>query len=251
MYQLILIAAAVIPAVWLMIRVYRADRLEKEPARLLIRLVILGVIATALAGVTEQAGDMLLMSIFPEENILYNFLLYFVVVAVSEEGFKYLLLKKRTWRNPEFNCEFDGVVYAVFVSLGFALWENIFYVLSYGFANAVARAVTAIPGHASFGVFMGVWYGAAKRYDMAGFAEESKRARQRALWIPVLLHGTYDFIATYENEWMSLVFLVFVIWMFRTALKLVKKTSAADSPLIHPEMYSGVDSGSADRQNWP
>ena len=250
MYQLILIAAAVIPAVWLMIRVYRADRLEKEPARLLIRLVILGVIATALAGVTEQAGDMLLMSIFPEENILYNFLLYFVVVAVSEEGFKYLLLKKRTWRNPEFNCEFDGVVYAVFVSLGFALWENIFYVLSYGFANAVARAVTAIPGHASFGVFMGVWYGAAKRYDMAGFAEESKRARQRALWIPVLLHGTYDFIATYENEWMSLVFLVFVIWMFRTALKLVKKTSAADSPLIHPEMYSGVDSGSADRQNW-
>ena len=250
MYQLILIAAAVIPAVWLMIRVYRADRLEKEPARLLIRLVILGVIATALAGVTEQAGDMLLMSIFPEENILYNFLLDFVVVAVSEEGFKYLLLKKRTWRNPEFNCEFDGVVYAVFVSLGFALWENIFYVLSYGFANAVARAVTAIPGHASFGVFMGVWYGAAKRYDMAGFAEESKRARQRALWIPVLLHGTYDFIATYENEWMSLVFLVFVIWMFRTALKLVKKTSAADSPLIHPEMYSGVDSGSADRQNW-
>lgn len=251
MYQLILIAAAVIPAVWLMIRVYRADRLEKEPARLLIRLVILGVIATALAGVTEQAGDMLLMSIFPEENILYNFLLYFVVVAVSEEGFKYLLLKKRTWRNPEFNCEFDGVVYAVFVSLGFALWENIFYVLSYGFANAVARAVTAIPGHASFGVFMGVWYGAAKRYDMAGYAEESKRARQRALWIPVLLHGTYDFIATYENEWMSLVFLVFVIWMFRTALKLVKKTSAADSPLIHPEMYSVADSGSADRQNWP
>ena len=250
MNQLILIAAAVIPAVWLLIRVYRADRLEKEPARLLIWLVILGVIATALAGLTEQAGDMLLMSIFPEENILYNILLYFVVVAVSEEGFKYLLLKKRTWRSPEFNCEFDGVVYAVFVSLGFALWENIFYVLSYGFATAVARAVTAIPGHASFGVFMGVWYGAAKRYDLAGFAEESKRSLQRALWIPVLLHGTYDFIATYQNEWMSLIFLAFVIWMFRTALKLVKKTSAADSPLIHPGMYSGEDYDNADRQNW-
>ena len=67
--------------------------------------------------------------------------MYFVVVAISEEGFKYVLLKKRTWKSREFNCEFDGVVYAVFVSLGFALWENIFYVLSYGFATAVARLV--------------------------------------------------------------------------------------------------------------
>ena len=79
MYQLLLIAAAVIPAVWLLIRVYRADRLEKEPTRLLLWLVILGVIATALASVTEQLGDMALTSVFPEENIFYNFLLYFVV----------------------------------------------------------------------------------------------------------------------------------------------------------------------------
>ena len=97
---------------------------------------------------------------------------------------------------------------------------------------------------------MGVWYGAAKRYDLAGYAEEAKRSLQRALWIPVLLHGTYDFIATYQNEWMSLIFLVFVIWMFRTALKLVKKTSAADSPLIHSEICPGTDYDNTDRQNW-
>ena len=232
MYLLVLIAAAVIPAVYLLVRVYRADRLEKEPVRLLIRLVILGVIATALAGLTEQLGDSLLQSVFPEENVLYNLLLYFVVVAVSEEGFKYLLLRWRTWNSPEFNCQFDGVVYAVFVSLGFALWENIFYVLNFGFTTAVARAVTAVPGHAAFGVFMGVWYGVAKRYELAGYSEEAKSARRNALVIPVLLHGTYDFIATYQNEWMSLIFLAFVIWMFRTALKLVKKTSAEDSPLM-------------------
>ena len=243
MENLLLVAAAVIPAVWLLIRVYRADHLEKEPVRLLLWLVILGVIATALATVTEQLGDMALMSLFEEENIVYNFLLYFVVVAISEEGFKYLLLKKRTWRSPEFNCEFDGVVYAVFVSLGFALWENIFYVLQYGFTTAVARAVTAIPGHAAFGVFMGVWYGVAKRYDLAGYAADSKASLRKALWIPVLLHGTYDFIATYQEGWMTLVFLAFIIWMFRTALKLVKKTSAEDSPLMNPGMVVGTDPG--------
>ena len=234
MYLFVLIAAAVIPAVVLLVRVYQADRLEKEPIQLLIRLVILGVIATSFAGAAEQLGDSLLLQVFPEEGIPYNLLLYFVVVAVSEEGFKYLLLKWCTWRSPHFNCQFDGVVYAVFVSLGFALWENIFYVLTYGFSTAVARAVTAIPGHAAFGVFMGVWYGVAKRYDLAGYEAESKAARQKSLLIPILLHGTYDFIATYQNEWMSLIFLVFVIWLFRTALKLVKKTSAEDSPLMHP-----------------
>ena len=241
METLLLVAAAVIPAVWLLIRVYRADHLEKEPFRLLIWLVILGVIATALATVTEQLGDTALMSVFPEGGIIYDLLLYFVVVAISEEGFKYLLLKKRTWRSPEFNCEFDGVVYAVFVSLGFALWENIFYVLNYGFATAVARAVTAIPGHAAFGVFMGVWYGIAKRYDIAGYAAESKASLRKALWIPVLLHGAYDFIATYQNGWMSLIFLAFIVWMFRTALKLVKKTSAMDRPLVHPDMVVNAD----------
>lgn len=87
----------------------------------------------------------------------------FVIVAIAEESSKYFFLKKRTWNNPEFNCQYDGVVYAVFVSLGFALWENINYVLSYGFSTAIVRAITAIPGHACFGVFMGVFYGLARK----------------------------------------------------------------------------------------
>lgn len=238
MDRLILIVAAVVPAVYLLIRVYRADRLEKEPAGLLISLVVLGIASTALAGIAEEFGEELLLELFPEEGLAFNILLYFVVVAVSEEGFKYLLLKIRTWKSPQFNCQFDGVVYAVFVSLGFALWENISYVLYYGFGTAVARAITAVPGHACFGVFMGVWYGVAKRYDLAGFAEESRRARRMSLMIPILLHGAYDFIATMESELMGIVFLAFVSWMFGAALKLVKKTSAADSPLMQQNSFN-------------
>ena len=238
MDRLILIVAAVVPAVYLLIRVYRADRLEKEPAGLLISLVVLGIASTALAGIAEEFVEELLLELFPEEGLAFNILLYFVVVAVSEEGFKYLLLKIRTWKSPQFNCQFDGVVYAVFVSLGFALWENISYVLYYGFGTAVARAITAVPGHACFGVFMGVWYGVAKRYDLAGFAEESRRARRMSLMIPILLHGAYDFIATMESELMGIVFLAFVSWMFGAALKLVKKTSAADSPLMQQDSFN-------------
>ena len=158
-YNFILIAAAVIPAVFLMLKAYRSDRLEPESPRLLWQLVKAGVFSSLIALVLERVGSLLLGLFTPENGTLYNVLLYFVVVACSEEGAKYFMLKRNTWNNREFDCQYDGVVYAVFVSLGFALWENISYVLQYGFSTAIVRAVTAIPGHACFGVFMGVFYG--------------------------------------------------------------------------------------------
>ena len=166
----ILIAAAVIPAIVLLRFVYKEDRLDKESPGLLLSLVIFGILSTFAAIVTEQIGEAILGILLPQSSTAYNVLLYFVVVALSEEGFKYLLLKKRTWYSSEFNCQFDGVVYAVFVALGFALWENISYVLMYGLGTAAVRAVTAVPGHACFGVFMGAFYGLAKRYDNFGAA---------------------------------------------------------------------------------
>ena len=225
----ILIAAAVIPAIILLIRVERADRLEKESRGLLASLVLFGIASTAIASLLERIGMGILDSVFEYESTLYNILLYFGVVAFAEEGAKYVLLKRRTWRNPEFNCQFDGVVYGVFVSLGFALWENIEYVALFGLGTAAIRAVTAVPGHACFGVFMGAWYGMAKRREGAGDLAGAKRMRTRALLIPALLHGFYDFAASSESDSMNLVFFGFVIIMFITAYRLVKHVSANDT----------------------
>ena len=186
----ILIAAAVLPAIFLLVHVYRADKLEKEPAPLLISLVLYGIAATFIALLLERFGSWLLGRYFPENSTPYNVLMYFGVVAFSEEGAKYFLLKRRTWNSAAFNCQFDGVVYAVFVSLGFALWENISYVLMYGLSTALVRAVTAVPGHACFGVFMGAFYGLAKRYDNFGDEYRSRRCRRLAVLVPVLLHGS-------------------------------------------------------------
>ena len=231
----ILIAAAVIPAVILLVKVYQADRLEKEPFGLMLSLVFLGIISTSLAALTEQIGDAFLSQYLAEESILYKALMYFVVVALSEEGFKYLLLKFRTWNNPNFNYRFDGVVYAVFVSLGFALWENIGYVMMYGMGVAAVRAITAVPGHACFGVFMGVWYGVAKQYDLAGLSGISRKYRKGALWVPVILHGLYDFIASLDAEYMTLVFMAFIGILFFASIRLVKKASAQDEQLMREE----------------
>ena len=199
----ILIAAAVVPAVFLLIRVYRADRLEPEPSGLLLSLILRGVFATVIAMVLEELGSALLGSVYAENSLPYNVIMYFVIVAFSEEGAKYILL-------------------------GFALWENLGYVAMYGLSTALVRAVTAVPGHACFGVFMGVYYGRAKRYDNDGDFVNAKRCRTMAVLMPALLHGAYDFIATMEDpncEWM---FLVFVLALFAVSLKLVRVGSHSD-----------------------
>lgn len=224
----ILIAAAVIPAIFLLAQIYRADKLEKEPVGLLCVLVGLGFLATFLAVASENVGAWILDLFFYENTLIYQFLMNFLVVACSEEGFKYLLLRRRTWNSKEFNCQFDGVVYAVAVSLGFALLENIGYVMQYGFATALVRAVTAVPGHGCFGVFMGAYYGMAKRYDNLGYPGKSRSCRRMAVAVPALLHGTYDFIASIDTELFGLAFLVFVIVMFAAASRMVKKLSKND-----------------------
>ena len=224
----ILIAAAVIPAIVLLVQVYRADRLEPEPPVLLLSLVLYGIFATGLAMLTEELGSALLDRSFPRSSTAYNVLMYFVVVAFSEEGFKYLLLKKRTWRSPAFNCQFDGVVYAVFVSLGFALWENISYVLTYGFSTALVRAVTAVPGHAYFGVFMGIFYGIAKRHENRGNHRAAVVYQVFSVAVPVVMHGAYDYIASMEQLNSGWVFVAFIAVMFFIAFRLVGRASEDD-----------------------
>ena len=205
----ILIAAAVIPAIFLLVHVYRADKLETEPAPLLISLVLYGIAATFIALLLERFGSWLLGRYFPENSTPYNVLMYFGVVAFSEEGAKYFLLKRRTWRSAAFNCQFDGVVYAVFVALGFALWENISYVLMYG-------------------VFMGVWYGLAKRLHGQGKDRASKLCRVLALLLPAFLHGCYDYIATIESVHYGWLFAAFVAVLFTIAFILIKRQSRHD-----------------------
>lgn len=233
----ILIAAAVIPAVILLVKVYQADRLEREPPGLLASLIAFGILATFIAMIVELVAEAALSHVLEKDTISYSAIYYFLIVAPAEEGSKYLLVKRRTWKSRYFNCQFDGVVYAVFVSLGFALWENIGYVALNGLGNAILRAVTAVPGHACFGVFMGIYYGEAKRLDLSGDPAASKRMRVIAFLLPAFMHGTYDFLATLSSIWSLwavLLFIPFIACMFIVSIKKVKRASSKDQFIQQP-----------------
>ena len=224
----ILIAAAVIPAIVLMVYIYRKDRLEKEPTGLLVLLIVMGILSTSLASFLEQIGAKILAKLLDPSTELFAILSNLLVIGLVEEGSKYFFLKRRTWRNPNFNCKFDGLVYAVFVSLGFALWENIFYVFMYGLGGAMLRAVTAVPGHACFGVFMGALYGQAKLLENRGDLQRSKNYRVLAVLCPTVLHGLYDYIATSGAESLTGYFIAYVIVMFLTSFVLIRRLSKED-----------------------
>ena len=207
-------------------KTWRSDRLEKESPALLWQLTKAGIFSALIALVEERVLTGLLDTALPMSHPLYNVVLYFGIVAFSEESSKYLMLRRSSWRSPEFNCQYDGVVYAVFVSLGFALWENISYVMHYGFTTALVRALTAIPGHACFGVFMGVFYGFAQKYDYRGQEGASKLCRVLAVVLPALLHGTYDYIASANaSTWY---FVGFVALLFLLSYSLVGKMAKND-----------------------
>ena len=225
-FNFILIIAAVVPAVVLMIKAYRLDRLEKESPSMLWSLIKAGVLSSLIALVEERVLSALLNISVPADSVLYGVILYFGIVAFAEESSKYIMLKRNSWRSPEFDCQYDGIVYAVFVSLGFALWENISYVMTYGFYTAIVRALTAIPGHACFGVFMGVFYGLAKKYERAGDASLSSAFRVLSVVVPALLHGAYDYIASAEVS--SWYFVIFIAALFACSYILVSKASKND-----------------------
>ena len=148
------------------------------------------------------------------------------MVALVEESCKYFFVKRITWNSREFNCDFDGVVYAVFASLGFAMLENIMYVFQYGFITGIMRAVLSVPGHMMFAVFFGIQYAKAKRASVGRGSGNPKTLMRLGLAGAVITHGLYDFFAF--MDWMIL-FYIFIVIMYVVIFTRLKRLSASDA----------------------
>ena len=220
--------AAVLPAAFLLRYIYRRDTVEKEPASLLGALLLRGVLAALCSVVLERIGTGVLNLTFSQRSPAYVIALAFGVVAVVEEGAKLFFLKRKTWNDSNFSHQFDAVVYSAFVSLGFAAFENIQYVFSYGLSVAIPRAVLAIPGHLGFSVFMGVYYGRAKECERHGNMAGKNRNLLIGYLSAVALHGFYDSCAMIGTGMANLIFFAFVAIMYVVVYRIIRTESARD-----------------------
>lgn len=235
-----LLALALIPVVVLLIIIYFCDKKEKEPIGLLIGLFFAGAATIITAIIIEAIGELILTLFLRSVPAIMKTIFALFVVGPAEELGKYLVLWLITWKNKHFDYSYDAIVYAVFVSLGFACFENINYVFSNGFGTAILRMFTAVPGHACFAVFMGFFYAKAKYSKLTN--EKGKFALFTALSmiVPIIVHGLYDAIIMFGgatgNNFLAgaslLLWIGFVILMFGAAISVVVFSSKRDFCII-------------------
>jgi len=208
---------AILPIALILYYIYRYDKYEKEPLRLLLLSFLLGLLAYIPIVITELLLTYGYRYIFDSENTIFGaFYKAFIVAGSTEEAFKWVVFIWIIWRNKNFNEPFDGIVYAVFISLGFAFIENIFYVFQGGWAVGIGRALTAVPSHAVDGIIMGYFLGLAKFLH-----NSSIKYLLLSFLIPLFTHGLYDFIlflgraSSKENYFVTFSLLIsFVLFNF-------------------------------------
>lgn len=189
---MILITAAVLPAILLWLYTCKKDA-QPEPMSQMLKAFLYGALICVPVALVEQWLSVLLFGPDGTPSTLTGSTAQaFLVAAVPEEVFKLLALWLILRKNPFFDEHYDGIVYAVCVGLGFATIENLGYVLSHTdawFAVAVSRALLAVPGHYAFAVFMGYYY------SLYHFGHKSTKNLLSIFFIPVLAHGCYDAFA--------------------------------------------------------
>lgn len=191
-----LLALALAPGIAIMWFIYSSDKLEKEPLKALVISFLLGMLAILPTLFIETTGVHLLDLLLPKEGWLYYGLLSFVVVAFTEELMKWSMVRIYAYRRSFFNEPFDGIVYGVMVSMGFATLENIGYVFQFGWQTGLLRMVLAVPAHATFGVLMGYYFGLARFVGK----EREWGLKIRGLLLAVLFHGLYDLFLLVQQD---------------------------------------------------
>jgi RsiW-degrading membrane proteinase PrsW (M82 family) len=196
-----LLLLALSPAVAIMLYIYLKDIHEPEPIGQLAISFFYGVLSMLLAtGITYLIYKNIH---FDKESFSDMAIKAFIIVAVVEEGAKFLFIRGILYPNKNFNEPFDGIIYSVMVGMGFALAESVIYVLNGDGGTAIVRMFTAVPAHALFAVLMGFFLGEAKLehkhtglFSLAG------------LIAATVAHGIYDyfiFLSFVPGLWIGAV----------------------------------------------
>jgi protease PrsW len=214
--------------------IYSRDKYEKEPLSALLKALLAGVLIVLPVVLIEK-----LLSIPSEkmEGLTHVTFTAFVVAGLTEEGMKFLALYIFFWNNRNFNEKFDGIVYSVYIALGFAGIENMLYVFTGGYGVGIIRALTAVPAHALFGIAMGYYF------SLARFSPKRKSIfLLLAFLLPFLFHGLYDFLLMGNSPALLTVFIPLFIYFWISGFKKMSLLSDASAFRdVYDEDQSGRD----------
>lgn len=251
---ILLLLTALAPGVLLLVFIRRMDMNEKEPLGLVMAALFMGILSTIPAIILESLLEYL--PIYGGGGLWRAFAMAFFQVAWVEEAVKLLFVYLLVRKNRNFSEENDGIVYFGAGALGFAIFENIFYVLSHGFGTGILRAVSAVPMHCFTGVVMGFFMGKAQ---MELEVAKRRKMRRQAFFYPFLLHGIYDaLLMTEAAPFIILVIpfvvgmIVFGVWIMKRGrvLSLIRSSLAEGKPDDAGEIWRQFEISNPKNQLW-
>lgn len=128
-----IISAGIAPGFALLSYFYLKSEYGKEPLREVFRVFVLGTILVF--------PIMFIQYVLNVEQVIPNvFFESLISAGFLEEFFKWFVLYFTVYKFTHFDEHYDGIVYGVSISLGFATIENILYLFSYGLEYALGRA---------------------------------------------------------------------------------------------------------------
>ena len=192
---MLLLALAIAPGIAIMLYVYWKDSYDREPKRYLLASFFAGMLSIVPAFIAETAFSAIGGGVGPYSSIRYTAFFAFVIVACSEEGSKFAMVKWYAYPKKFFDEPFDGIIYSVMVSMGFATVENIGYVYQHGVATGILRMFLSVPAHATFAVVMGYYIGLAKFNK-----EKYILYLSQGFMLAVFFHGAFDFFLFLQDN---------------------------------------------------
>lgn len=208
-----LLIISIAPSIAFLIWIYLKDKYDKEPISFLIKLFFIGVLISIPAILAED----ILFNINIDNIYINRAYTAFIVAASSEEILKAIPLILYVSKNRHFTEKLDGIVYSIFISLGFATIENIIYIV-YGnntqvFELSLSRAFISIPAHIMFAITMGYYL------SLYRFTANDEKLRKiyliKSIVIPILLHGIFDFILMFKSKTTLIIFFIYLIYLWK------------------------------------
>lgn len=210
-----LFVIAITPGIALALSVYFTDRYDKEPLSLLIKVFVLGALSVIPTAIIQRF--LLGFNVFT--GVLSAAFTAFIVAGVTEEYLKRGVVLLTAFKHRAFDEKLDGIIYAIFSSLGFATVENIVYVVFRFSANphiGIYRGIFSVPAHMLFGVTMGYYLSLAKFTKDEGL---KKKYLRKSWYVPAILHGIFNFILMTQISYAFFVFVPYVVYLWIVNLR--------------------------------
>ncbi len=203
---------SLLPVVILFWAYYLREREPSVPGRVVTRFFAAGMLTVLPAVILERGAFTLSQSLSPvaasafftdvfsleaPRDLLLAFFIAFGVVALAEEGVRYLFLRALIRRSGELDQVVDGLQVGIATGIGFAFVENTLYFLRLfqrlDFNTLVVvfflRFLLSTFGHISFGGIMGVHLVRA-----AVHPTERRRYLALAFFVPWMAHGLFNLL---------------------------------------------------------